>query len=100
MFQADFSELTLMSDLTIVAWRPTARETTHKEGRRISFGLSRNLQALVGTLTLIAVRSECDAVRAGQTFSHQQRCIAFRRTVRSRGECRNHMARGCRSGWS
>jgi hypothetical protein len=44
-----------MSDLTIVAWRPTARETTHKEGRRISFGLSRNLQALVGTLTLIAV---------------------------------------------
>jgi hypothetical protein len=28
-----------------------------------------------------------------QTFSHQQRCIAFRRTVRSSGECRNQPAR-------
>jgi hypothetical protein len=33
---------------------------------------------VVGVVTL--VRSECDAVCARQTFSHQQRCIAFCRT--------------------
>ncbi len=41
-----------------------------------------------GVITL--VRSKRDAMGAGQTFGHQQRGIAFRRTVGSRGECRNH----------
>ena len=55
---------------------------------RCDFHVAQFGDELVGVIPLI--RSQRDAVCAGQSFGHQQRGITFRRTIGSRGQSRNH----------